>query len=780
MLRIEITHNPFTVQTDILVNDKLPAESSPLSKYKDQRLHRWVEGLFDDLSKAFNDAKNFALIFTGVEADWLDIKEAAEKARGKGMKITLEHTPFAKSGEERLKELIALKDKAGTLLDLKGDDFKRQFAKALDKDFDVFVVATVSSGKSTLLNAILGVELLPVANKATTAKLTEIYYNNRMPEGVFKAQCETEDGRVIETTERATKEMLAQWNDDKEGKYKDVFKIQLEGRIEGFQEREHVRLVLTDTPGPNNSQSKEHHKTTMNAIQTDDEQHEHKHPLILYVLNGTQLAVDDDQHLLKLVSEEMTKGGRKNKDRFLFVANKMDAFDPENKNEKISNVLKENVHDYLEANDILNPQIYPVSARLAYLLRKEKLVLNRSDADQLTDKEDGDLYTFKKCFNVDNEKTRTMDMEQYMLFSSRVERKLEDRKLPPLLRRSGVPALEAFIDEYIDKYCFPYRVNHAYEALKKAIHSAISKDAPIMQLDTNANELEKIKKEVDKWADKEKRGFNVKKYIAQIKRESKELPASVKDALDSMQKKPNELFRRLEEELQGRVSLSTAKEKVDKAKKDIEFLHIELLNAYEKQFQSAQEEIRSELQNEYCKYVESLFEEGDKLDLPIKGSIKQRLSGMSLDLKIRNEDIEIKTETEYVTKTRRIERAWYNPLRWFGDTYTNEQYTDTLEKKIQEIDLTGYWKRERLNIEIDFQKLLKDAQKEINSDHSELIDSYTEFLDKTFEPEFEKILVELKTLLSDKEEREAMIAATRTRLEKIEAIKTELENTLEV
>lgn len=54
-----------------------------------------------------------------------------------------------------------------------------------------------------------------------------------------------------------------------------------------------------------------------------------RNPLILYVLNASQLSIDDDRNLLELVGQAMRKGGKQSKDRFIFVVNKMDVFDPE-------------------------------------------------------------------------------------------------------------------------------------------------------------------------------------------------------------------------------------------------------------------------------------------------------------------------------------------------------------------------------------------------------------------------------------------------------------------
>ncbi len=58
------------------------------------------------------------------------------------------------------------------------DEVRQSIEEAFNRDFDVYVVATMSSGKSTLINAMLGHDLLPAANEATTATIARITDND--------------------------------------------------------------------------------------------------------------------------------------------------------------------------------------------------------------------------------------------------------------------------------------------------------------------------------------------------------------------------------------------------------------------------------------------------------------------------------------------------------------------------------------------------------------------------------------------------------------------------
>jgi GTPase Era involved in 16S rRNA processing len=758
MQEIQLTHNPFTVETTILVNGQQPAESSPLMDYKDKRLQQWVETLFKNLRRDFNDERAFRLSFTGMEADWLDICEAAEKARIEDMEIELvkpEH--FARSGEERLKKIIALKDEAKPHLNLEDNDFTQTFNKAQDRDFDVFVVATMSSGKSTLVNAILGQDLLPAANEATTATIVEIYDNDSFPAGKFDACGFNQDRQELERIEGVKRETLETWNKDEQ-----VFKIKLEGDIQGIDEREHVRLVLTDTPGPNSSQNEEHRQKTMACIQDDT-----RNPLVLYVLNGTQLGTDDDKRLLELVSDYMKKGGKQSKDRFIFVVNKMDCFDPEK--EKVSGVL-ERVREYLESNGIPHPQVYPVTARLAYLLRKEKAALDRVDAERLTRTEQKDCNALKFAFDVDASETADMDMEQYMPLTQRVKAKLGDRKLPPLLRRSGIPALESMIDEYIDKYSFPYRVKYACDALREAISKGKIKANLEKQLDTDFKSREKIIADIKNLKAKRGKGFDAKAYKERILREGKHLPKSVAQELSRLQDELEPFLRKMDKKLQGKLYSYRAHEMLEEAGKELEFKYAKLINEYKKLFESAQEKIRDDLKKEYRKYIKSLFPESADLKLNILEGIKDNLCNFSLDL----------GEPYWYYKEEIVEQSGTlgSFKRAIGKLFAADWGTNKVLRVY--VNLSKHWAEERINVEAAFLDLIKKSRETIEFGHGQLLQEYADFMGKTFDHKFKELLDSLEVKISDKNKCQDAIDKAKASLQWIENFEKELDATLEV
>ena len=355
MINISIKHNPFTVETTFLVDGKQP-NIRAFSEFSSQRFQQWIERLFDELNEHFNGAKDFSVEFQGIESDYLDLVAATEEAKAKGMNIHLAKFTLAENADTRLAKIQNLVDEAieHPLLKDKINENPRvieDLEASFNKEFDIYVAATMSSGKSTLINAMLGADLLPAANEATTATIAKIY-DTDMPIGEFVGQRFNFNHECVDSAQPVTLETLQDWN-----KREDTLVIEIEGNVSGMAKRDEVRLVLSDTPGPNNSQTDEHLNTTMKHMKDTK-----KNPLILYILNATQLGINDDKNTLQMISEIVKSGGKQSKDRFIFVVNKMDMFDPE-KGEDINNVLK-NVRNYLENNGIENPNIYPVSANL--------------------------------------------------------------------------------------------------------------------------------------------------------------------------------------------------------------------------------------------------------------------------------------------------------------------------------------------------------------------------------------------------------------------------------
>ncbi len=750
MHHIHITHNPFIVETQFLINGEPPADGCKLTSYRETRLQAWIEKLFDELDMLFNGDSRFHVTFKGVESDYLDLVTAADIAVARGMRVAVEWEPTEPTEHrlELMRQLVA-EAREHPQFDTyirQNREAERSIEEAFDADFDVYVVATMSSGKSTLINAMLGRDLLPAANEATTATITRI--TDDKSGSAFRGRRIDKEGVVAAVNDELTIDQVTEWN-----RLDDTLRIDIEGDIQAIQQRDDVRLVLTDTPGPNNSQDTEHERVTMGFVQDSL-----RNPLILYVLNATQLGTKDDKNLLGLVAQAMNKGGKQSKDRFIFVINKMDVFDPE-KGEDLPSVLAR-VHKYLTDNGIQNPQIYPVSANLARLIRKPH--------DQHSRKERGDYNAMADLFGEEP----SMDLLQYMPISLRVRRALDEKNYSTLMLSSGVPAVEAMIDEYVDKYNLPHRAERVYSALSKAIDVALNATHLVTQLEQGEKELARIDDELKDLQMRRKKGFDASAYKDQIAREGKVLPASTEEALTEVQAYNDKHIREVAQTFSGSSTPEKAERTMIEAEENLRFHFNTLVNKYEAIFEESQQAIRQDLAYEYQQYVVDLFSECQALELPILEGIRKSVADISLNLNVEKK--EVKTRS-VVVGTREVSTSkWYKPWTW-GDTETENVYGDE-----RYVDLGELWKERQTQVRAEFSKLIKSARKRIDQGKDKLIDKYLSFMELEFDEKFNVLLSSIDDKLHDKQAREQALEEARELQAWITAFKTKLDNALAV
>ena len=310
MQEVFMSYNPFKLEFEFELNGNPFDKSSKVYENKGKRLQLWVNGLTQML---YDDVVNddFKLEFKGTTLDYLDLKEDVDNFNNSnnGGYVELYHNE-AKSSEDRLKDLRELfnyMQETSPFDDLREERVRINFEKAMSSEFEVAVIATMSSGKSTLLNALLGRELMPSKNEACTATIARI----KDVDGVygFNAKCLDENENiVVEEVKNVSADTMSSFNENERVSYIDV-----EGDIP-FVESHNIQLVLLDTPGPNNSRDPRHKEKTFSVIKDSN-------PMILYILNATQLSTNDDNALLDAVGDAMNQGGKQSRDK-IYVCSK--------------------------------------------------------------------------------------------------------------------------------------------------------------------------------------------------------------------------------------------------------------------------------------------------------------------------------------------------------------------------------------------------------------------------------------------------------------------------
>ncbi len=467
MRKVSIVYNTYTVNTEILVDGKPVKESSELHRIKQVRLQEWIEDLPRILADEYN-TKSFYIYFKGTKLDYDDVKSTVDDANKHGWNIKLDYGKAAEIAdkEEKIKKIFDEIQKESPFPALRSKALRESFNNVYNGTFPVNVVATMSSGKSTLINALLGRKLMPASQEACTAIITEIQDNDNEK---FSAKVYGKDGSILEEQSELTLDIMSRLNaNDK------VARIQAKGDIP-FIDAKDTSLVLLDTPGPNNSRDARHEKATKEMLDASSK------AMVLYIMNGTQFATNDDNSLLSYVAESMKVKGKQSKDRFIFVVNKLDTFKPDE--DSVEHIL-DKARDYLKDNGIENPNIFPASALTALNIRTN--LKNIDKGKRLNElmmeylENDEDIPDYLNDIKRINKHTE-LHLDKYTKLPPRIQdevnsilekAKTEGDFATEALVHSGIITIEAVIRMYVEKYSRPAKIKNIVDTFQERLENA--------------------------------------------------------------------------------------------------------------------------------------------------------------------------------------------------------------------------------------------------------------------------------------------------------------------
>lgn len=294
-----------------------------------------------------------------------------------------------------------------------------------EKDlYPVCVVATMSSGKSTFINAVLGEAVLPEGNEACTARVIAVLNNERsdrkrayiVKESGERGYVETDNPKVMEkiNADDTVKDILVEMNISS---------------LPSFSKQ----LLLIDTPGVNNSEDKRHAERTEDLLKHLDR------GVIIYLMNATQPATNDDALFLSMVSDYIKKHEGLH---ICFVLNKIDELDEEKEN--IEEFIK-TTKTYIESLGFAQPVIYPLSAYAAKILR---LKLNGKKLTKTENRLLQDIYEEYQAA----EKNMLRYTDMYHKSSRNYEigdREITEYELKRAIENTGIQGIEHQIASFI-------------------------------------------------------------------------------------------------------------------------------------------------------------------------------------------------------------------------------------------------------------------------------------------------------------------------------------------
>lgn len=656
MKTVNIKYNPYLNITEINVDGEIPAPNSALNIPEGMRLQEWVDNLPKILKEEYRD-DDYDINYHGLATDCEDVRMAFENFGELTTRINLIEVPCVSEAEKRVTQIFD-KIQNGPIDELKEGGIAKAFETAMNQQFQINVVATMSSGKSTLINAMLGQMIMPAANEATTATIVRISDSDNKQ---LVARAFDKSGNEIEYVMPITLDIMKRWNGDER-----VTEIHLDGEIP-FVDSNNMKLVLVDTPGPNNSRDERHRDLTYRMLNNSDDS------LVLFVMNGQQLGINDEKNLLKYVCDSMEEKGKQSRDRFIFAVNKLDEYSPKKEGENCIHNALNNVKTNLEEKGIKNPNIFPLTAGAALEQR-----IDDDEADYLPN------------FIRKTSKYPVMRFHDYYSYShlprssrNKIEERLQDAtEEEKMIIYSGITNIEEAICLYINKYSRTIKIKKLVDAFNGKLKelSAVEKIKDAIQKDQAAKAaIDKNIEIIQANINSAEQAQTLSKTIDSLDL-THDVEIKIKEYRKSVERKIDTLYRH--EKKMPKDDAVIACEEIQKECKELDIqIKVKIEDLLQKSFNKTINDILKE----YRKHLSSLNLGIDKkaLDvLPLNlvaGSLADLGGAIKKSTKTVKEKVgEIDVEKE-VTLMKKKTNWFWTPWNWGSERY--EPYTKKITEK---------------------------------------------------------------------------------------------------
>ena len=273
------------------------------------------------------------------------------------------------------------------------------------KETNIIFTATMSTGKSTLINAIIGKNLAPSMSIACTSNIANF---KSSPIKVNFINYFDKDGLKLFLDSTEIKKLIGKSNYCHINTY---FNSEISKK----------KVNIIDTPGVNYSEDKSHSDITKNELKNKEID------ILVYVTSILTWGTDDEYEYLKFIKENVRYK------KMIVVINKVDEIKIEDStvDENISNAKK-----YLLKLDLKNLTICPLSAYVGSLLKREILKENLSKREE--------RYVSLYLNQFADEK----EFELSKFYEIDLENKEEDKLMKAYIN-TGLPILEQILYDFI-------------------------------------------------------------------------------------------------------------------------------------------------------------------------------------------------------------------------------------------------------------------------------------------------------------------------------------------
>ena len=774
MKKIEISHNPYKTVTTIKMNGKEIGESK-FDPYLRERFQLWVDKIPELLIDVFNE-DSLEVNFHGTELDYQDLKIELEKAENSGKaKFNLSHKKAKEFGEKE-KDIRLIYEEASKLPfdTLKSNALKDAYEKAFDEKLEINIVATMSAGKSTLINSLVGKKLLPSKQGACTAIITKIEDDD---DNTFKAMVLDKDNKEIGKYSNIDYKTMKSLNENKS-----VSEVNIKGNIP-FVSSKDVSLIFVDTQGPDNAMDEKHAEITHKALNSSSKM------LVLFVMNGGTLNNNSQKSFLQDIARSMSVGGKQSKERFIFVVNKIDEYKVDD--DDIEKDVFEGTRRFLKQIGIENPNIFLVSAEIALGIKRLKNATG-DEKQELLDEYKYKINKLNSNAEFHLEKYAKLPASSQQIIDKELEAAIKnDDKIEQALIHSGIRSLEEAISVYVTKYTRPSKIANIVNQLTHEFDSADAFADTEKKIVSKKENREKYAKEIKKLNETISSGEGSKKFKKEIEKFSAEAHKTFESRLDNLIVEVNteqlktDLSRGRSEELNKDEAREIIKEFIDGSnklqkdfisktenllEKEIKGRGDKLIQDYIKQLNTLSEDFSSDLNLNLGSYVQREVNDLENISV-------QEMIDKAEDIK---EEYHTETRSRIVTKRRSGWDRFFHISAWFNPEYEDtEYYTVDVKDEVRFISrdklLNNLIPKLDTNIYQRRDKTLKFAQ--------EGIEKIKVFFDKKFK-DLDEILIALTGKLGDsvssEEKAKKSLEYAEMLLKYLKEIKTKLEKILEI
>ena len=530
MRDIEIHYNPYKMKTTMRIEGIDVCQSSDYSSIKEFIEHNiplqtWIEpipylnwnGFVDEISDPENNDE-VHIIFSGRKIDFQDLQYAIEAQNAKRSEDTrvryqyehkkvLDDKILSQNIEEVVRELKSdrfrklVKQRKTQGLNEKYTDLDTNYKRAKENEFYIVFAGVYSSGKSTLLNALIRHDVLPTSSQTCTSKNCRIKHNPSLKNSIALT-CYDDDKNVVipkqifnndkECAEEFLKISPVEETEIQE-LYINVSTMELEVDLSHLYPKDvsddKFTIVLIDTPGMDSAQSSKngnnrHAETALEAIGMDSK------PMILLCADANKYEDKSIGEFMREIIEQSKKEESGFNDRFLFLMNKSDAIEYKKQYKESAENTKKRFAEYLTdpskwniggdeeemqrmAEDASHfvPRIFMTAARVAYAIEKEAIEEDDDDSEMDALYETYRAFRKKVCKSTPDPDyclAEYCDIPDYRKSEIEIEYKnsLQKDKVQATKLQCGLVSVESAIKDYINRYAYPIKVRDLLETFE--------------------------------------------------------------------------------------------------------------------------------------------------------------------------------------------------------------------------------------------------------------------------------------------------------------------------